>query len=335
MGGAEITEFGKTADGRTVQAIALRSGQVTARLLTWGAVLQGLWLQGVPYSLTLGSDRLADYEGEMIHHGALVAPVANRISGARAWLDGRELAFERNHAGRMTLHSGSAGTQGKIWGLAEAGRASAVLALDLPDGEGGFPGNRHVEAAFEVTGNALRLTISATTDRPTFFNATNHSYWNLDGGADWAGHRLRVQASERLPTDAQDCVTGAVEAVAGTAYDFRAAATPAPGTPPIDHCFVLSRTRRSLTPMMWLTGRTGVTMEVATTEPGLQLYDGRGARRPGRAAYEGIAVEAQGWPDAPNRAGFPSIELRPGETMRQVTEWRFSRVLPKRREGRP
>ncbi|WP_284164328.1 aldose epimerase family protein [Frigidibacter sp. SD6-1] len=325
MSGAEIMEFGKTADGRIVHAVTLRSGALTATVLTWGAVLQGLWLKGVPHSLTLGSDRLADYEGPMVHHGSLVAPVANRISGARAQLDGRELTFEKNHAGRMTLHSGSAGTQAKVWTIAQADARHVVLALDLADGEGGFPGNRHVEAGFEVTGAALRLTITATTDRPTFFNATNHSYWNLDGTATWEGHRLRVAAEERLLTDAEDCATGEVEPVAGGAYDFRSGATPVPGNPPIDHCFALARARRALTPEMWLTGRKGVTLEVATTEPGLQLYDGRGAARPGCGPYEGIAIEAQGWPDAPNRAGFPSIVLRPGEEVRQVTEWRFRR----------
>lgn len=324
MTGAEIATFGRTAGGVEVRAVTLRAEGITVRVLTWGAVLQGVWIDGIGHSLTLGSERLADHEGAMIYHGSLVAPVANRISGARAVLDGRELAFEKNFVGRMTLHSGSAGTQGKVWDLVSADRSSAVLALDLPDGEGGFPGNRRVEARFEVVGGRLRLTISARTDRPTFFNATNHSYWNLDGSDSWAGHRLKVAAEEVLESDGDDCVTGVVAPVAGTDYDFRAGHAPAPGAPPIDHCFVLSRARRDLTPVLWLTGRSGVTMEVATTEPGLQLYDARGAQRPGRAPYEGIAIEAQGWPDAPNRAGFPSIVLRPGDVLRQVTEWRFA-----------
>jgi aldose 1-epimerase len=278
----------------------------------------------VGHSLTLGSDRLADYEGGMRYHGSLIAPVANRISGARAVLEGRALAFEANHAGKMTLHSGAAGTHLKVWEIVEATARAVCLRVALPDGEGGFPGNRTVEARYEVAGAALRLTIAATSDAPTFFNATNHSYWNLDGGATWEGHRLRVAAEEMLPTDADDCVTGQVVPVAGSGYDFRAGAVPAPGQPPLDHCFVLSRARRALTPVLWLTARNGVTMEVATTEAGLQLYDGRGAVRPGLGPYEGIAIEAQGWPDAPNRAGFPPIVLRPGERLEQVTEWQFS-----------
>lgn len=325
MGAPGITDFGRTEGGFLVRAITLETAGLTARILTWGAVLQGLWLPGGAHGLTLGSERLADYEGAMICHGSLIAPVANRISGARAVLDGRNLSFERNFLGRMTLHSGSAGTQGRVWDIESCDRTSVRLAADLPDGAGGFPGNRRVMACYEVVDATLRLTITATTDRPTFFNATNHSYWNLDGTGTWAGHRLKVAADDMLPTDGDDCVTGAVVPVAGTAYDFRRGRVPEPGQPPIDHCFILARARRDLAPVLRLEGRSGVTMEVATTEPGLQIYDGRGAARPGRRAYEGIAIEAQNWPDAPNRAGFPSIVLRPGEVARQVTEWRFAR----------
>jgi aldose 1-epimerase len=324
MAGAEIETFGHTAGGVEVQAVTLRGPGLTARVLTWGAVLQGVWIDGVAHSLTLGSEHIADYEGPMLYHGSLIAPVANRISGGRAALDGRALTFERNLNGRMTLHSGSAGTQAKVWDLVGVDARSAAMAVDLPHGEGGFPGNRRVEARYEVAGAVLRLTLTAVTDRPTFFNAANHSYWNLDGSDCWAGHRLRISSGEILPTDADDCVTGEITAVAGGAYDFREGAVPAPGAPPLDHCFVLSRGRRAPTPVLWLAGRSGVTMEVATTEAGLQIYDARGAARPGRAAYEGLAVEAQGWPDAPNRAGFPPIVLRPGETCHQVTEWRFA-----------
>jgi len=322
-----VEDFGRSADGRRVQAVTLRKGAISARILTWGAVLQGLWLEGVPHSLTLGSDRLADYEGAMRHHGSLVAPVANRFSGGRAPLDGRMLDFERNQDGRLSLHSGAAGTHLKVWNLAEAANDGAVLTLDLPDGEGGFPGNRRVMAEFALFEPAgLRLTITAVSDRPTLFNATNHSYWNLDGTPGWAGHRLRIAAARVLANDADFCPTGDVPAVAGTAFDFREGRTILPGNPALDNCFALADARRPVTPVLWLQGKSGVTMELATSEPGVQVYDGRGAIRPGRMPYEGLAIEAQGWPDAPNHAGFPPIRLGPGETCRQITEWRFSRA---------
>jgi aldose 1-epimerase len=135
---------------------------------------------------------------------------------------------------------------------------------------------------------------------------------------------LRIAAEAVLPTDADFIPTGEILPVAGTPYDFRSAHAITPRRPALDNCFCLSRTQQPLRPVLWLTGRSGLTMEVATTEPGVQVYDGRGALRPGQGAYEGLAIETQGWPDAPNRPGFPAIRLAPGQVLRQVTEWRFS-----------
>lgn len=323
---AQIEAFGTTAGGAGVQKITLTAGGLSVALLSWGAVVQSVRLAGVGHDLTLGSDRLADYEGAMRHHGPVIGPVVNRLSGATAPLDGGTLRFEANLDGRHCLHSGAAGTHLKVWDLLEAGPDHALLALDLPAGEGGFPGNRRLEARFTLAPPAtLRLELTAQTDAPTLFNATNHSYWNLDGTPDWAGHRLRIAAEAMLPTDALFAPTGEIRPVAGTEFDFRSPRAIAPGAPPLDNCFCLSRGQAALRPVLWLAGRSGVTMEVATTEPGVQVYDGRGALRPGHGAYEGIAVETQGWPDAPNRPGFPPVRLAPGAGLRQITEWRFSR----------
>ncbi len=320
---ARIETFGTTASGQTVRKITIAAGGLSAALLTWGAVLQSVRLPDVAQDLTLGSDRLADYEGDMRYHGSVIAPVVNRLTGAAAPLDGRPLRFEVNFNGRHCLHSGAAGTHLKLWDLVGAGDDHLTLALDLPDGEGGFPGNRRLSARFSISGSALRMELQATTDAPTLWNATNHSYWNLDGSPGWAGHSLRIAADAVLPTDEDFIPTGEILPVAGTAYDFRTGRTITPQDPPLDNCFCLSDAPQPLRPVLWLTGRSGVAMEVATTEPGVQVYDGRGALRPGRALYEGLAIETQGWPDAPNRPGFPPIRLLPGEGLRQITEWRF------------
>ena len=320
----DIRQFGTLSDGRRVDAITLRAGAAQATVLTWGAVLQDMRLAGVGHSLTLGSDRLADYEGAMRHHGSLIGPVVNRLSGAKAVVQGRELRFEANHEGRITLHSGAAGTHLKRWDVAAAGADFVLLGLQLADGEGGFPGRRSVAARFTLAAPAtLRLEVTAVTDAVTLLNFANHSYWNLDGGPDWSGHQVRVAAERYLRTTVDFTPTGEISKVEGAAVDFRQMTGIAPGRPALDTCFCLAEARRELTDVVWLRGRSGVHMVVATTEPGVQVYDGRAARRPGRGAYEGIAVEAQGWPDAPNHAGFPSIALQPGETCRQVTEWRF------------
>lgn len=322
-----IAPFGTTASGQAVQRITLAMGPLSVALLTYGAILQSVRLAGVAHSLTLGSDRLADYEGPMHYHGALIGPVANRITGAAAEMDGRPHRFDANQDGRITLHSGQDGTHRRVWKLAELTETTASLAVDLPDGEGGFPGNRRLTARFSLHADAvLRLDLSATTDAPTWINLANHSYWNLDGSPSWAGHRLWMPAEHYLPVDSDLLPTGEVRAVADTEMDFRTAREITPGTPAMDTNFCLAHQRRPLTPALRLTGTSGVTMEMATTEPGLQIYDGRGPRLPGSPAYEGLAIEAQFWPDAPHQPEFPDITLRPGALWQQRTEWRFSRT---------
>lgn len=316
--------FGITRAGDPVERVDLAVGGFRASVLTYGAILQDVRFGDLSYSLTLGSDRLADYEGPMRWHGALIAPVANRLGAGRARLQGGEIVLERGPAERHLLHSGPAGTHGKLWRIENLAPDRVILAVDLAHGEGGFPGNREVRAEYSVISSSLRLRVTARTDRPTIFNAANHSYWNLDGTENWAGHRLCIAADRVLAVTDDVVPTGEMREVAGTEDDFRTERTIVPGDPALDTCFCLSGGRRPMHPFLWLRGQSGLRMEVATTEPGVQIYDGRDAVRPGRSAYEGLAIEPQGWPDAPNHESFPPIELLPGETREQITEWRFS-----------
>lgn len=320
-----IAPFGVTADGRAVSRITLGHGDLTVSVLTWGAVLQGVWLAGIQRSLTLGSDRLADYEADMRYHGSLIGPVVNRLTGARATIAGTPHTFEANFNKRHCLHSGDSGTHLKVWTLAEVSERSCTLRLDLPDGEGGFPGNRRVTAQYTVDDRAtLRLEVTVTTDHATIVNFANHSYWNLDGTQNYAGHSLQVRSDRYLPTTSDFTPTGEIRATSGSEMDFLEARRITPGAPDFDTCFCLSNTREPLREVLVLTGKSGVSMRVSTTEPAVQVYDARDARRPGGGAFEGLAIEAQNWPDAPNHAGFPSIELDRGEVYRQTTAWRFS-----------
>jgi aldose 1-epimerase len=320
-----VAPFGVTAQGEAVQRVTLGGHGLTVSVLTWGAVLQGVWLEGVARSLTLGSERLLDYEGAMRYHGSLIGPVVNRFTGAKAVVGGRDLRFEANQDGKHCLHSGSAGTHLKVWRLVEATEDAVRLELDLADGEGGFPGNRRVAATFRVEGVSLHLHVHVTTDAVTPVNFANHSYWNLDGGATWAGHRLWIAADRYLPTTPDFTPTGEILPVAGGGMDFRVARKVEPGAPLFDTCFCLGDGPGPLREVLRLSGQSGIGMSVSTTEAGVQVYDGRNAYRPGRGAHEGLAVEAQGWPDAPNHAGFPPIDLSPGQDYRQHTVWRFSR----------
>jgi aldose 1-epimerase len=325
-----ISHFGSTSAGEPVEAIRLAGGELTAVILTQGAILQDLRLAGVPHSLTLGSDQLAAYEGPMGFFGAVVGPVANRIGGAQAVVGGRTCRFEANE-GPNLLHGGASGTWAQNWRIEAASEAEVTLGLSQPDGLGGFPGNREISAHFALSGQALTLTLSATTDAPTLINLANHSYWTLDGRPDIAGHSLRVAADRYLPVDAALLPLGPPEPVSG-AFDLRAGRR-LDLTEGFDHNFCLADAVRPRSVAAELTGQSGVRMVLETTEPGLQVYDGRGiatAPYPGHAGqpygpHAGIALEAQRWPDAPAHADYPSIGLVPGESYRQVTRYSFDR----------
>lgn len=329
------TVFGTDADGAVVERLLLGAGDLSAAILTRGAVLNDLRLAGTAHSLTVGSPDLAAYEGRMASCGAIVGPVANRIAGAAAEIDGTQYRFARNLMDRHTLHGGDAALHLRNWQIVDHGADHVTLALDLPDGEGGFPGNRRIEARYTVAPPAvLRLTLTATTDAPTLMNVANHSYWRLDDAPTTEGHVLRIDADRYTPVDDDLIPTGKAAPVDGTRFDFRAGRVWTAGKDgSVDHNFCLSDARTALRPVAWLEGRSGVRMEMSTTEPGLQIFDGFSLDVPQftdndgapPVPYCGIAMEAQFWPDAPHHPGFPSILLRPGEQWRQVTQWRFER----------
>ena len=327
--------FGATRDGRAVHCVPLSAGDLSVWVLTYGAALQDVRLVGVAHSLTVGSPDLAAYEGDMGSAGTIVGPVANRISGARASIDGAEFAFDRNFLGRHTLHGGSAAMHRKVWRIPDATDTSVRLILDIPDGEGGFPGTRRISALYEVFAPAtLALTLEATTDAPTLMNLANHSYWNLGPAPTTMGHGLKVAANRFLPATEDSFPTGEIADVAGTRFDFRNGRLVEAGIEgPLDNNLCLADARSPLRHVATLTGPTGIEMRMATTEPGLQIFDGRNLEMPGFAsmdgpphtAYAGMALEAQFWPDAPANPDFPSILLGPGVSWRQETRWSFER----------
>lgn len=319
-----MTMFGTTQTGEDVHKITLQAGDLTVNLLTWGAVVQDVRLRGVDRSLTLGSDNLADYEGHMRHHGALIGPVANRISTARIKLDGMMYELERNQDGRIHLHSGGQATHLQVWQIAEVTDNSATLTIALPDGTCGLPGNRQISATYTVTApSTLTLQITGTTDAKTCMNFANHSYWNLDGTPQYNGHRLQIEAEHYLPCTEDHYPTGEIRNVSDTAMDFRRAKPIKVNGPALDNNFCLSDQPTDLRDVLELTGASGIKMTMATTETGIQIYDARDALRPGCGPYEGLAIEAQGWPDAPNNPAFPSIIVTPDAPYIQTTRWAF------------
>ena len=321
-----MTYFGTTKTGEDVEKITLNAGDMTVSILTLGAIVQDLRLAGVAHSLTLGSDQLADYEAGMRYFGAIVGPIANRISTARVRLDGMMYELERNENGEVHLHSGSEGVHARIWTVAEQSSDKVTLALTLADGAAGLPGKRDIRVTYQVTAPAtLTMTIDATTDAATCMNFASHIYWNLDGTETWEGHQLQIAADHYLPVDERTCPTGEIADVTDTEMDFRKARTPQIGAPTLDHNFCLSDGKQTLREVLWLTGTTGTTMALATTEAGMQIHDAATSHRPGKPCYEGVVIEPQGWPDAPNHRGFGSIKVTADDPYHQVTRWRFDR----------
>ncbi len=326
--------FGARPDGQAVQRAVISDGTLSAAILTQGAILQDVRLHGVDYGLAIGTDTVGPYLAEMRSCGSLIGPVINRIAGGRAEIGGETFEFERNQDGLHTRHSGAAGTQNKLWEIAEMEDNAVTLELGLPHGEGGFPGNRAVAARFALTSpGTLELRVAVTTDRTTIVNFANHGYWNLDGSETYDGHRLEVAADRRCVMGEGSLVTGEIAPVEDSFFDFRAGKILHPGMDPrIDLNLCLSDRRRKLTEILTLTGASGVRMTMASTEPGVQIYDGANFRDGGALGHEGrrngpycgLAIEPQGWPDACNHAEFPSILLEEGSSVEQVTTWSFS-----------
>ena len=327
-----LRRFGNLRDGREISEITLAAGALTARVLTLGAILSDLRMAGADWPLVLGSAEIGAYEGPMRWFGAVVGPVANRIGGARALIAGHEARLEANE-GTSTLHGGTSGTSAQVWTVADQAPDRVTLALTLPAGLGGFPGNRRLSAEYRLTAPAtLALTLYASTDAPTLVNLAHHPYWNLDGTGDTSAHRLRVAAEAYLPTDGAMLPLGPRQSLEGDPRDLRHARALAT-LPPLDHCFILAEAPRALTPVATLCGTRGITLALATTAPGLQVYDGAGL---GTAPWQGhagapygpragLALEPQLWPDAPAHADYPSILLTPDTQFEHQTRYTLSR----------
>jgi aldose 1-epimerase len=288
---------------------------------------------------------LADQLTQGDYVGSTVGRVANRIRGASFVLDGALHHLSAND-GVNCLHGGSDGFSSRIWSLKELSPAKVTLELRSPNGDMGFPGALHVLAEYAVRENDLRSRYTATTGAPTVVNLANHVYWNLSGGCtSIAEHHLRLHADAFVSVDGDLLPTGETPDVSGTPFDFRTGRTIGDPLDVVneqlqnghgyDHSFVLNSpsTRRLRLAAELRSPAGGFELEVHTTQPALHLYSGNhfdgSASGLCGGSYErlaGVALEAQGFPDAPNHPNFPSIVLRPGSVYRQTTVYRVRRV---------
>jgi len=335
------TRFGLLPDGSQVDEVTIGVGDFTAKVINLGAVIRDVRLAGVSHPLVLGFDRLEDYVNHSPHFGAVAGRSANRIARGNLVIDGKHHQLPLNERGQTHLHGGENGFGRRVWRFADHDARSVTLTLTSPDGEEGYPGRVEATVRYTVEApGALKYEAEAVTDAPTVVNLAQHSYFNLDDSAEILDHRVQILADEYTPFDANNIPTGEILSVAGTDYDFRAMR-------PIRHIrngrrfsydinFVVDRKKTgTLRPIVRIESEKGnVALDIASTEPGVQFYDGNLMGIPAVAVgldgrrygvCSGVCFEPQFFPDSPNHPNFPSPILRPGETYRQTTVFAFSR----------
>jgi aldose 1-epimerase len=333
-----------------VELFTLRNASgVELSAMTYGATITSVRVpdaRGRLENVVLGFDTLAKYMDNHRYLGAVVGRYANRIAYGRFQIGDRTYQLTPNE-GLHHLHGGSVGFDAHVWNAAITSRkdsASLVLRRTSADGEERYPGalSTTVTYTLDATGN-VTIHYEATTDKPTIVNLTQHTYFNLSGDPRHTvlEHQLTIAASRYTPVDRTLIPLGTLAPVDATPFDFRLPREIGRGVhadhPQIqhgqgyDHNFVLDRRGRGLTPAAHaadpLSGRT---LEVWTTEPGLQLYtgnrlDGCGDGKDEFRAHAGFCLETQHFPDSPNRPRFPSTVLLPADAFRSTTVWRFDR----------
>jgi aldose 1-epimerase len=340
--------FGKTEDGQQVDVFILtnKHGMETA-ITNYGGTVVTLKVpdrNGKLEDVVLGYDKLDDYAAGKANFGAIIGRYANRIAHARFTLDGITYTLPKND-GDNHLHGNF---NKRVW-TAKDVSTSAGQALELTylskDGEEGFPGNLSVKVVYTLTDqNELKIDYSATTDKDTVLNLTNHCYFNLagQGNGDILQHQLMIRADRFTPVDASLIPTGELRSVKGTPFDFTTATAIGARIDQddqqlklgrgYDHNWVLNSGAAgalSLAAQAY-EPHSGRLLEVSTTEPGLQFYTGNfleGIRGKGGKVYNrryALCLETQHFPDSPNHSSFPSTVLKPGQSFRSSTVYKFS-----------
>jgi len=350
-----VQPFGQTHDGTKVSMYTLKnSSGMSVQITNYGATILRILApdrSGRTADVVLGFNTLAEYEKDSPYFGATVGRFANRIANGQFTLDGRTYNLAKNNSPGgipCSLHGGKRGFDKVVWD-AERTTVDGVPALVLnyvsKDGEEGYPGSLKVTVTYSVTDdNALRIDYAATTDKATPLNLTNHTYFNLlgEGNGDVLGHRVMINADYYTPTNKGLIPTGEVAAVKGTPFDFTEAhvigerinadSEQIQAAGGYDHNWVLNSKDGKLAHAATVSEpTTGRILDVWTTEPGLQFYtgnflDGKLVGKSGKIyPYRGaLTLETQHFPDSPNQPGFPSTILRPGQTYRATTVYRFS-----------
>jgi aldose 1-epimerase len=345
----EKQPFGHTPEGTPVDIYSLADGKIEVRIITYGGIVVSLRTpdrNGKLDDVVLGCDSVEKYVAQTAHFGGIIGRYANRIAHGSFQLDDQTYSIPKND-GDNALHGGIRGFDKVVWAAKQI-TDGIELTYVSKDGDQGFPGTLTNTVRYTLSGSALRIEYSATTDKDTVLNLTNHSYFNLAGAGagDILQHQLTLNADRFTPVDAGLIPTGELRPVAGTPFDFTTSTAIGARIGQsdqqlqygkgYDHNWVLNK--GNVNPDDPLTKAaevydpsSGRVMEVFTTEPGVQFYTGNfldgTVRGKGGKAYPfrgALCLETQHFPDSPNKPDFPTTELKPGETYHSTTVYRFS-----------
>jgi aldose 1-epimerase len=339
--------------GTRVESVTLKNTNgMEVQAISYGAIITSVKVPdraGTLADVVLGFDLPDQYFAEPTppYFGAVVGRYGNRIAKGEFSLDGRKYVLVKNN-GPNHLHGGTRGFDKYLWKIATADTpagAQAIFTRTSPDGEEGYPGTMAVRVTYTLTDkNELIVEYHATSDKPTVLNLTQHSYFNLagEGSGDILGHQLTLNADRYTPVDDALIPTGELAPVAGTPFDFRQSTSigarinqdhpQLKNGKGYDHNWVVNRKGTELALAARVTDpKSGRTLEVSTTEPGVQFYSGnfldgtiKGKSGHIYALRNGLCLETQHFPDSPNHKSFPSTELRPGKTFASKTVFAFS-----------
>ncbi len=340
--------FGKTPDGTPVEIYTLSDGAYEARIMTYGGVVVSLKApdrKGTPADVVLGFDDVEGYVANFngsadAFFGALIGRYANRIAHGTFSLDGKKYSLPLND-GANSLHGGPHGFNNVVW-KAKPIADGVELSYLSKDGEAGYPGNLSVTVRYTLAKGDLRIEYSATTDKDTVVNLTNHSYFNLAGQGDILSHQLTLHSSRFTPVDSGLIPTGELKSVESTPFDFRKATAVGARINSTDeqirlghgydHNWVLDSGGGRLAEAAELYDpSSGRVLKVLTDQPGIQFYSGNflngSIKGKGGKPYElhaALCLETQHFPDSPNHPDFPTTELKPGGRYHTVTIFSFS-----------
>lgn len=346
QGSVTKAPFGKTADGTPVELYTLKDEALEVQVMTYGAHVVSLKTpdrNGKVDDVVLGYDSLAGYVHDPgTYFGAIVGRYGNRIAHGKFSLDGHTYTLPLNN-GPNSLHGGTVGFDKHVWTAREV-PGGVELTLISKDGDQGYPGTLTAHVTYTLHGDTLKIEYSATTDKDTVVNLTNHSYFNLSGQGHGTilGEEIEINADRYTPVDSTLIPTGVLAPVSGTPFDFRKmTAIGARIHEPdqqlkygggYDHNFVLNGAHgaEKLAAKVY-DPKSGRVLTVRTTQPGVQFYTGNSIPGPihgkNGAVYEknsGFCLETQHYPDSPNHPAFPTTELKPGQTMHSVTTFTFT-----------